>query len=149
MNIQSKMKFIFGLGAIIIVAFAVIGHFRESATKVPVNPNQVLTVNQLRSTPDKFQGRIKVKGTVSEVFKEKSIFALSQLSPKKTKGQKTDEKKHNCTTNKKQGCCDIARIPIKYEGPLPKLQADVLVEGKIVDHESGKKYFLADKVTNL
>lgn len=149
MNIQSNIKFIFGLGAIIIVAFAIIGHFREPATKVSINPNQVLTVNQLRSNPDQFQGRIKVKGTVSEIFQEKSTFSLSELSPKKPVGQKAEGKKRDCTSNKKQGCCSIARIPIKYKGPLPKLQANVLVEGKIVDHESGKKYFLAEKITNL
>jgi hypothetical protein len=149
MNIQSNIKPTLGLGILIVITLAVIGLFREEPTKIRIDPNQVLTVNQIGSNPDQFQGRLKVKGTVSEVFTEKSIFALGELSPKKTVEQKNDEKKRDCATNKKKGCCPSPRIPIKYEGPLPKLQDNVLVEGKIVNNEDGKKYFQAEKITNL
>lgn len=130
------------------IVLVITGLFRSKNSKIQVDPNKILTVCEIAPNPDKFQGHLRVKGTVSRVFPDQSTFALADITKPEAASQKTDAKKPNCG-GKRSGGCGTPLIPVKYDGPLPELHANVLIEGSIITHESGKKFFQAKEITKL
>ncbi len=148
MNDRSYIKPILAVVGTLLVVLAITGLFRGEDAKIQLDPNKILTVCEIAPNPGQFSGRLRVKGTVNRVFPDQSTFALADIPEPKAASQKTNAKKPNCG-GKRSGGCGTPLIPVKYDGPLPELHANVLIEGSIIIHESGKKFFQAEKITKL
>lgn len=149
MNDRSYIKPILGIGGLLLTALVVAGLFRSKSSKIQIDPNQILSVCEIAPDPDRFQGHLRVKGTVNSVFPDQATFALADIPESRVAGRKTKANKRNCGGKKRGGGCGTPLIPVKFDGPLPELHADVLIEGSIITHDSGKKFFQAEKITEL
>lgn len=91
--------------------------------KEKVKAAAIVNVEEVVARPQKFKGAFSVAGTIKKVVAAKHIFYL--------------------------GCEDACVLmPVKYQGSLPqKINAKVVVTGKISREKSGKYFLKAQKVS--
>jgi len=76
----------------------------------------VIGVETLMKSPSDYKGKIKVEGVVRAVDAEKKLIAL------------IDRKEYEeCKTIK----CSLLTLPVKWNGPMPSVQDEVVLQGEI------------------
>ncbi len=87
----------------------------------PVVTQAAVDVEELIGHPEKYRGKLKVEGTVTEVVDSASAFLL--------------------------GCADeCIAMPVEYHGRLPKRGALVQAAGEVRKGDDGKLIFAAEEV---
>lgn len=82
---------------------------------------KILTADEIVSAPEKYKGTLAVLGTVIKIDESKNTFLL--------------------------GCEDACfSLPVEYQGPMPEVNSNVIVYGKIKRQENGKYIFWGKEV---
>lgn len=98
------------------------GAGRADWQKGQASPAKIVTVDEVATHPERFQGPIGVLGRVVRVDESKSLFGL--------------------------GCEDACILmPIRYKGRLSKLGSQVTAYGEVKKTEGGRYVFEAQQVT--
>lgn len=91
----------------------------------------VIGVEQLMERPEGFPQRIRVKGLVGRVLPEQNLFSLVDLSDREE--------------FLKTGNTQCVTLPVRWLGPMPTVQDEIVAEGVIIKVE-GKLIFDSGKV---
>ncbi len=111
---------IWTVGLLLVVSLF-LGCRAERQEAQPVGTQAAVDVEELIGHPEKYHGRLKVEGTVTEVVDSASAFLL--------------------------GCADACiAMPVKYHGKLPKRGALVQAAGEVKRGDDGKLIFAAEEV---
>jgi hypothetical protein len=100
----------------------------ERASDVPApteadeNGIKIVRVDKVARAPEKYKGQIGIEGDVLKAYNDEKKFVMS--------------------------CGDACvRLPVKYEGEIPKEKSEVIVYGEIGTTEEGGYIFNATKIT--
>lgn len=94
----------------------------------------VIGVEQLMERPEGFPQRIRVKGLVGRVLPEQNLFSLVDLSDREE--------------FLKTGNTHCVTLPVRWSGPMPAVQDEVVAEGMIIKVE-GKLIFDSGKIEKV
>lgn len=103
--------------------------------RLSASGNQMISVGDeaLVVNPDRYRGKLQVSGIVGRILAEQHLFSLVDISDR-------DELL-------RRGVTQCATLPVRWTGPMPAVQDEVLVEGEIED-SNGKLLFVARTVQN-
>lgn len=128
---------VFGFG---IVAIAGVGCSGKSPAPKKeserTEAKTVIGVEELIEGPDRMSQKIRVQGLVGRVLPEQGLFSLVDLSDRE---ELLQTGKTQCVT-----------LPVRWSGPMPALQDELLVEGEIQKSADGLVFVShkVEKVTN-
>lgn len=133
-------RWILPLGIMIIAALSVgswllTRHPVSLPRRLSASGNQMISVGveALVVNPDRYRGKLQVRGIVGRILAEQQLFSLVDMSDR-------DELL-------RKGVTQCATLPVRWTGPMPAVQDEVLVEGEIED-SNGKLLFVARTVQN-
>jgi len=95
--------------------------FKDSTANSLNSEVKSIDVDNVVENPEKYSGVINVEGTVKEVFDNKKFFTL--------------------------GCEDACvKLPVLYNGELPKLESNIIAFGEVKKDVDGKFFFDAREI---
>ena len=95
--------------------------------------NQIIPVGveTLVENPDRYRGKVRVRGIVGRILFQQQLFSLVDTSDRDELLEK--------------GVTQCVTLPVRWMGPMPAVHDEVLVQGEVQD-SNGKLLFAAQTV---